>query len=95
MYCLKMITFFQRVMLDDKIENRYPRYSLYAYGEGVITKRLRRMKFTGIPVLFIPGNAGSHEQGLYATLFYYYTFFCYYLESLFVFYNFVFFYLGD
>ncbi|XP_014204111.1 GPI inositol-deacylase [Copidosoma floridanum] len=40
----------------------YPRFKLFAYGEGFVTERLRRMHFTGIPALFIPGNAGSHEQ---------------------------------
>ncbi|XP_008210404.2 GPI inositol-deacylase [Nasonia vitripennis] len=48
---------------DDVSEDYvYPRYGLFAYGEGFVTERLRRMHFTGIPVLFIPGNAGSHEQ---------------------------------
>ncbi|KAF7414964.1 hypothetical protein HZH68_003453 [Vespula germanica] len=51
-----------RIALDDNIENKYPRFGLYAYGEGFLTEKLRRMYFTGIPVLFIPGNAGSHEQ---------------------------------
>ncbi|XP_053973079.1 GPI inositol-deacylase isoform X1 [Hylaeus volcanicus] len=51
-----------RVSLDNEIEEQYPRYGLYAYGEGFITEKLRRMYFTGIPILFIPGNAGSHEQ---------------------------------
>ena len=51
-----------RISLDDEIEERYPRYGLYAYGEGFVTEKLRRMYFSGIPVLFIPGNAGSHEQ---------------------------------
>ncbi|KAJ8679258.1 hypothetical protein QAD02_015045 [Eretmocerus hayati] len=40
----------------------FPRFQLYAYGEGFVTERLRKMHFSGIPVLFIPGNAGSHEQ---------------------------------
>ncbi|XP_035717908.1 GPI inositol-deacylase-like isoform X1 [Vespa mandarinia] len=51
-----------RIALDDNIENKYPRFGLYAYGEGFVTEKLRRMYFTGIPVLFIPGNVGSHEQ---------------------------------
>ncbi|EFN88696.1 GPI inositol-deacylase, partial [Harpegnathos saltator] len=38
------------------------RFALYAYGEGFATEKLRRMHFSGIPVLFIPGNAGSHQQ---------------------------------
>ncbi|XP_060811024.1 GPI inositol-deacylase isoform X1 [Bombus pascuorum] len=51
-----------RISLDNEIQEQYPRYRLYAYGEGFITEKLRRMYFSGIPVLFIPGNAGSHEQ---------------------------------
>ncbi|XP_043264024.1 GPI inositol-deacylase-like [Colletes gigas] len=51
-----------RISLDNEIEERYLRYKLYAYGEGFTTEKLRRMYFSGIPVLFIPGNAGSHEQ---------------------------------
>ncbi|XP_017887892.1 GPI inositol-deacylase isoform X2 [Ceratina calcarata] len=51
-----------RISLDNEIEQRYPRYGLYAYGEGFVTEKLRRMFFSGIPVLFIPGNVGSHEQ---------------------------------
>ncbi|CAK9833286.1 GPI inositol-deacylase [Anthophora retusa] len=51
-----------RISLDNEIEERYPRYGLYAYGEGFITEKLRRMYFSGIPVLFIPGNVGSHQQ---------------------------------
>ncbi|XP_076379241.1 GPI inositol-deacylase isoform X2 [Megalopta genalis] len=51
-----------RISLDNEIEERYPRYGLYAYGEGFVTEKHRRMYFSGIPVLFIPGNAGSHEQ---------------------------------
>ncbi|XP_076243690.1 GPI inositol-deacylase [Calliopsis andreniformis] len=51
-----------RISLDNEIEEQYPRYGLYAYGEGFVTEKLRRMYFSGIPVLFIPGNAGSHEQ---------------------------------
>lgn len=45
------------------MQKRYPRYSLYGYSEGSGTEGLRRMRFTGVPVLFIPGNSGSHKQG--------------------------------
>lgn len=51
-----------RIFLNEHIEEKYPRYELYAYGEGFVTEKLRRKHFTGIPVLFIPGNAGSPEQ---------------------------------
>ncbi|KAK3089161.1 hypothetical protein FSP39_001388 [Pinctada imbricata] len=36
-------------------KNPYPKYGLYAYGEG-------KGNYQGIPVLFIPGNSGSHKQ---------------------------------
>ncbi|KAF7995470.1 hypothetical protein HCN44_006577 [Aphidius gifuensis] len=51
-----------QIKLDDHVEKNYPRYGLFAYGEGFVTEKLRRMEFNGIPVLFIPGNAGSHQQ---------------------------------
>lgn len=51
----------QRVFHD--IDEVYPKYGLYAYGEGRITKKARNMHFDGVPVIFIPGNAGSHHQG--------------------------------
>ncbi|PNF36371.1 GPI inositol-deacylase, partial [Cryptotermes secundus] len=51
-----------RLSLPSVTARRYPRYGLYAYGEGHMTERLRAMKFGGIPVLFIPGNSGSHKQ---------------------------------
>jgi len=65
MWILKQLILFQRIFLNKHIEEKYPRYELYAYGEGFVTEKLRRKHFTGIPVLFIPGNAGSPEQGLY------------------------------
>lgn len=37
-------------------------YDLYAYGEGKMAERVREGKFDGIPVLFVPGNSGSHRQ---------------------------------
>ncbi|XP_070530047.1 GPI inositol-deacylase-like isoform X2 [Cardiocondyla obscurior] len=51
-----------RISLKNDIEQKYLRFGLYAYGEGPRTENLRSMHFSGIPVLFIPGNAGSHEQ---------------------------------
>ncbi|ELU07106.1 hypothetical protein CAPTEDRAFT_189001 [Capitella teleta] len=43
------------VPLGDELKGSYPRYKLYLYGEG-------NFKLSGIPVLFIPGNAGSYKQ---------------------------------
>ncbi|XP_073945393.1 GPI inositol-deacylase isoform X2 [Choristoneura fumiferana] len=44
-------------------ENKdFPQYGLYAYSEGRFTERARKMWFDGVPVLYLPGNAGSHMQ---------------------------------
>ncbi|KAK9500619.1 hypothetical protein O3M35_001854 [Rhynocoris fuscipes] len=51
-----------RVYLPSNVTNLYKKYGLYAYGEGRYIERVRDMKFTGIPVLFIPGNRGSPKQ---------------------------------
>ena len=40
----------------------YPKYRLYAYGEGKMAGYLEAGKYSGIPVLFIPGNSGSYKQ---------------------------------
>lgn len=49
--------------MPPKVQQENPRYALYGYAEGGHTERLRKMKFSGIPVLFIPGNSGSYKQG--------------------------------
>ncbi|XP_015606892.1 GPI inositol-deacylase [Cephus cinctus] len=51
-----------RITLNKKVENQFPKFSLYSYAEGFVTERHRRMHFSGIPVLFVPGNAGSFKQ---------------------------------
>lgn len=38
-------------------------YRLYAYAEGKHIEPVRNLKFTGIPILFLPGNSGSYKQG--------------------------------
>lgn len=43
---------------------KYRKYGLYAYSEGRFTEKTRNMQFEGIPVLFVPGNAGSYKQGI-------------------------------
>ncbi|XP_050345839.1 GPI inositol-deacylase isoform X2 [Nymphalis io] len=63
-YCAMTYMFeypqFVRIALD---ENKiFPQYGLYAYSEGRFTERARKMWFDGIPVLFLPGNSGSHMQ---------------------------------
>lgn len=54
---------FQRISLPDNETEEFPKYALYAYGEGQYTEQLRSMRFSGIPVLFVPGNSGSYRQG--------------------------------
>lgn len=46
-----------------KIDDEFKRYALYSYSEGHFTEKARKKQFHGIPVLFIPGNAGSYKQG--------------------------------
>ncbi|KPJ15660.1 GPI inositol-deacylase [Papilio machaon] len=54
---------FVRISLNDEIaKTKYPQYGLYAYSEGRFTEKTRKMWFDGIPVLFLPGNSGSHMQ---------------------------------
>ncbi|XP_033630467.1 GPI inositol-deacylase-like [Asterias rubens] len=48
--------------IDEKIKQRFPQYSLLLYGEGDYIQQSRGFKLKGIPVLFIPGNAGSYRQ---------------------------------
>lgn len=40
----------------------FPKYALYGYSEGHLTELARQNVWTGAPVLFIPGNAGSFKQ---------------------------------
>ncbi|CAH0771704.1 unnamed protein product [Bemisia tabaci] len=37
-------------------------YRLYLYAEGRFVEKVRHLRLTGIPVLFIPGNGGSYRQ---------------------------------
>ncbi|XP_050306379.1 GPI inositol-deacylase [Anthonomus grandis grandis] len=57
-----MFEYPQYVRISQKIDDKYLKYGLYAYAEGRMTKKARNMHFDGIPVLFIPGSAGSHQQ---------------------------------
>ncbi|GFY57800.1 GPI inositol-deacylase [Trichonephila inaurata madagascariensis] len=51
-----------RIPLKYEVMKQFPRYKLYVYGEGKYFEELQKDRFTGNPVLFIPGNAGSHRQ---------------------------------
>lgn len=50
------------IKLTEIVKQRFPKYELYVYGEGKSSEKLRDGKFSGIPVLFIPGNSGSYKQ---------------------------------
>ncbi|XP_034242534.1 GPI inositol-deacylase [Thrips palmi] len=53
---------FVRIAMSDEVTHAHKRYSLWAYSEGHHIEAMRKMKFSGIPVLFLPGSAGSHKQ---------------------------------
>ncbi|XP_067843878.1 GPI inositol-deacylase isoform X2 [Heptranchias perlo] len=51
-----------KIKLPKKLSTKYPSYGLYLYGEGDSAEASKYLKATGIPVLFLPGNAGSYRQ---------------------------------
>ncbi|KAB0381410.1 hypothetical protein FD755_009194 [Muntiacus reevesi] len=53
---------YQKIELPKKLAKRYPAYELYLYGEGSYAEEHKVLPLTGIPVLFLPGNAGSYKQ---------------------------------
>ena len=53
----------QKIGLNKEGDHHFPMYGLYAYTEGKHIEAVRNLKFNGIPVLFLPGNAGSYKQG--------------------------------
>ncbi|XP_008051152.1 GPI inositol-deacylase, partial [Carlito syrichta] len=53
---------YQKIELPKKLAKRYPAYELYLYGEGSYAAEHKALPLTGIPVLFLPGNAGSYKQ---------------------------------
>uniref|UniRef100_A0A8C0UUX7 GPI inositol-deacylase n=1 Tax=Cyanistes caeruleus TaxID=156563 RepID=A0A8C0UUX7_CYACU len=52
----------EKIKLPKKTARRYPAYELYLYGEGNYAEENKNLLLTGIPVLFLPGNAGSYKQ---------------------------------
>ncbi|XP_075464311.1 GPI inositol-deacylase isoform X2 [Ascaphus truei] len=53
---------YQNIKLPKKVSRLYPAYELYLYGEGAYAEENKNFTLTGIPVLFVPGNAGSYKQ---------------------------------
>ena len=51
-----------QIDLDPALKKKFPKYSLVIYGEGHYAMDLTNNGMSGIPVLFIPGNAGSYKQ---------------------------------
>ncbi|XP_008115463.2 GPI inositol-deacylase isoform X1 [Anolis carolinensis] len=51
-----------KIKLPKKVSKRYAAYELYLYGEGIYAEENRKLMLSGIPVLFLPGNAGSFKQ---------------------------------
>uniref|UniRef100_A0A915NEH7 GPI inositol-deacylase n=1 Tax=Meloidogyne floridensis TaxID=298350 RepID=A0A915NEH7_9BILA len=57
------MTFMWRRMQYMKINAEHERYSLFLYGEGIYAENFRQTNFlNGLPILFVPGNAGSGRQ---------------------------------
>ena len=53
----------QPIQLPSEVSKEFPLYSLYVYAEGELVQDLEDKIYAGVPVLFIPGNGGSHKQG--------------------------------
>ncbi|XP_068926261.1 GPI inositol-deacylase isoform X1 [Petaurus breviceps papuanus] len=53
---------YQKINLPHKLTRQYPAYELYLYGEGSYAQENKNLMLSGIPVLFLPGNAGSYKQ---------------------------------
>ncbi|XP_068100928.1 GPI inositol-deacylase isoform X2 [Hyperolius riggenbachi] len=53
---------YQKIKLPKKMLRLYPTYELYLYGEGVYAEINQNLSLNGIPLLFLPGNAGSYKQ---------------------------------
>ncbi|XP_064627680.1 GPI inositol-deacylase-like isoform X2 [Lineus longissimus] len=52
-----------KVKLSERVSDEFPNYGLYFYDEaGDYSGKSGVFHLHGIPVLFIPGNAGSHKQ---------------------------------
>ncbi|XP_072117728.1 GPI inositol-deacylase isoform X1 [Mobula birostris] len=51
-----------KIKLPKKVSNHYPSYGLYLYEERDSAEARNGLKPSGIPVLFLPGNAGSYKQ---------------------------------
>jgi len=53
----------QKIHLEEEDVSIHQNYNLYVYGEEDLAEKYSKGKFKGLPILFIPGNAGSYKQG--------------------------------
>ena len=53
---------YMEIDLPEDIQLKFPKYRLIIYSEGTYAKDIASQSPTGIPVLYIPGNAGSFKQ---------------------------------
>ncbi|XP_018431645.1 PREDICTED: GPI inositol-deacylase [Nanorana parkeri] len=53
---------YQKIKLPKKAARLFPAYELHLYGEGIYAENNKQLPLNGIPVLFLPGNAGSYKQ---------------------------------
>uniref|UniRef100_F6YLE5 GPI inositol-deacylase n=1 Tax=Ciona intestinalis TaxID=7719 RepID=F6YLE5_CIOIN len=53
---------YYKIPMQGNVSKQFSSYSLYIYGEGAYMKEAMKLKLDGIPVLFIPGHGGSHQQ---------------------------------
>ncbi|XP_071976998.1 GPI inositol-deacylase [Engystomops pustulosus] len=53
---------YQKIKLSKRVSTLYPAYELHLYGEGTYMEENRNLSLSGIPILFLPGNAGSYKQ---------------------------------
>lgn len=61
--CIMSYMFPNYLPFGDKVSSRLSHeYNLYYYLEGKENQNVIPKKFDGIPVLFVPGNAGSYKQ---------------------------------
>lgn len=55
-----------KVTMNDTVQEDFPKYSLFIYGEATYAEYLVKMKgnykLEGIPVVFVHGNAGRYKQ---------------------------------
>lgn len=59
---------YQKLNISQKLQRTFPQYSLHLYRETLNreepTLDWTPLRLRGLPALFIPGNAGSHKQGV-------------------------------